>query len=1066
MSNRPSSVRLALLCAMSLLLSAYAQNPKDLIKAPIDDRATAPVPFSVHPKARALDDAGLVPADLRVPRMTMVLRRGPAQEAELQGLLAAQQSPQSPDFHKWLSPEEFGRRFGLSQNDLDKLTAWLTQYGFIIDDIPAGRWTIVFTGTAGQVQSAFRTELHYFTSGGVRHRANSIPLQLPQALSGIVEGILNIDDFKPVHTGHKAAAPAAGFGSSHYLLPADYGAIYNLNPLYSQKIDGTGQTIAIVGECVIDPAVVQTFRALTGLGSNNTIITPVSGQLPLPCSSGETGEPYLDVEWAGAVAKGATVNYVVATNIDDSASYIVNHNLAPVMSTSYGGCESHNLGGGNQFWSGLWQQAASSGITSLVSSGDSGAAGCDNPNTAATAVGGLQVNAICSSPYDVCVGGTEFLDSSNPSTYWSVSGGALGKIPEDAWNESASNGGSGLWSSGGGYSTVYPKTLAPWQSGNTSAWRGVPDVSLTSAGHDGYFVCDGVGCTLSNPTVYEGTSAASPSFAGIMALVVQKTGQRQGNANLAALYLLASRSDVFRDVVTGNNSVPGQNGYSAGIGWDPVTGLGSVDANALVTNWGTSPSANPSLLLSANSLAFGNQVIGNTSPSLIVTVTNNGNAAVNITSILLQGADSGDFPTTTTCPKPGSLSAGQSCTLTVGFKPVAAGARTASVQLVDNAPTSPQTVSFSGTGITAAAPPMVLDSLTSAVSGISNGFCSKPATVAGFTTTSPAVWLYFDLNGANIGDTAKINFVRPDGVIYASLTSTSNYAGYECFSFYEQLSGASAVSYLGKWTIQGYWNQFAAPIFSLNFTVSAPPANSPVINTGGIVNSATQTDGTTSGGFISIYGTNLSTQGIASWNVVNNKLPTTTGGSEVLIDGKLAYLSYVSPTLINAIVPVDSTVGSVSVQVVTAVGASPAITVNKKAIAPGLFTIAQGGARYAIATLPDGTLALPAGLLPASAAVRGAKPGDTIALWASGLGPTSPAYPDGQVVTVQNRGTITSPYSVLIGGKPAVVQYAGLVGAGLYQVNVVVPQVAAGDASIVMTVAGVVTQNLYVYIGQ
>jgi uncharacterized protein (TIGR03437 family) len=120
----------------------------------------------------------------------------------------------------------------------------------------------------------------------------------------------------------------------------------------------------------------------------------------------------------------------------------------------------------------------------------------------------------------------------------------------------------------------------------------------------------------------------------------------------------------------------------------------------------------------------------------------------------------------------------------------------------------------------------------------------------------------------------------------------------------------------------------------------------------------------------------------------------------------------------------------------------------------------------AAATLPDGTLALPTGLLPLSTAVRGAKPGEVITLWANGLGPTSPAYPDGQVVTSQNRGVLTSTYSVLIGGKPAIVEYAGLVGSGLYQVNCLIPQIASGDATVVLSVAGASSQTAYIYVGQ
>ncbi|MBV9770609.1 MAG: S8/S53 family peptidase, partial [Bryobacterales bacterium] len=544
-----------------------------------------PLASSVHPKARREYDAGRVPPDLSILRMRLVLRRSPGQQAALDLLAAAQQDPQSPAYHQWLSPEDFGSHFGLSQNDLNTLIAWLQQSGFTIDEIPRGRWTIIFHGTAGQVETAFHTEVHFYDVKRTRHYANSTPLQIPKALAPLVEGVLGVHDFRPLPLVRWDSAPELGSGASHYLVPTDYATIYDINPLYSSGTEGFGQTIAIVGRCNIETSIVQTFRALTGLPSNTTSIV-IDGPAPSPCTGSELVEPYLDVEWSGAVAKNANITLVVATDITDAASYIVDNNLAPVMSTSFGECEA-DLGVENQWWSNLWEQASSQGITSIVSSGDSGAAGCDDPNSVQVAVDGLGVNGLCSTPYDICVGGTEFNDFSNPAQYWSTQGNALGYIPEEAWNESGPDGAlGGIWATGGGYSTLYPKNDTPWQTGNTSPWRGVPDVSLSAASHDGYFICKAAGCNLSSFTYAAGTSAASPCFAALMALVVQNTGTRQGVAT-SLLYSLASRTGVFHDVVLGNNTVPGQTGYLAAIGWDPVTGLGSVDANSMVTYWGS-----------------------------------------------------------------------------------------------------------------------------------------------------------------------------------------------------------------------------------------------------------------------------------------------------------------------------------------------------------------------------------------------------------------------------------------------------------------------------------------------
>ena len=184
-----------------------AITPKDVLSERIDDQLIEPLPSSVHPRARVEYDVGPVPQDLSIPRMTLLLRRSSAQQAALDALVAAQQDPQSPEYHKWLTPEEFGGRFGLSQNDLDKLTAWLKHSGFVIDEIPKGRWTIIFSGTAGQVEAAFRTQIHYYAMDGIRHRANATPLWVLKSLVPVLDGVLGIHDFLPVPFGHGLLVP-------------------------------------------------------------------------------------------------------------------------------------------------------------------------------------------------------------------------------------------------------------------------------------------------------------------------------------------------------------------------------------------------------------------------------------------------------------------------------------------------------------------------------------------------------------------------------------------------------------------------------------------------------------------------------------------------------------------------------------------------------------------------------------------------------------------------------------------------------------------------------------------
>jgi Pro-kumamolisin, activation domain/Calx-beta domain len=596
------------LAAAVLALAALYSTSTQALPAPqaggtrvIDESDRVVLRRNVNPLARPDLAVGRTKADLPMDRMILSLALRPGAQAELDQLLAEQQDPASPNYHQWLTPEEFGTRFGPPDADVAVITGWLRDQGFRIDDVARGRGWINFSGTAGQVESAFLTEMNdYRVDGKLRH-ANALDPSIPRGLAGLVHGVVSLNSFpRHPHIGKPRGLPT-GIGpdytsgsGDHFLAPADFATIYNVAPLYGAGNDGTGVTIAIVGRSDILLSDVKGFRSIFGLPANDPVFVhngPAPGRI-----SGDELESDLDVEWAGAVAPRATVKFVISNStnptdgIDLSAQYVVDHNLADTMSTSYGLCEAQ-LGSGNAFYNGLWAQAAAEGITSFVSSGDSGAAGCDTKDVATHP---KAVSGLCSTPNNVCVGGSQFDDESNPSLYWGANdpttkGSALSYIPETSWNESG--GGNGLLSSGGGVSTLYSKPS--WQSAlgvPADGKRDVPDVSLTAALHDGYFVYQDGNCCVP----VGGTSAASPSFAGLMALVVQKTGARFGNANslfyqFGAAQYGSSGPTIFHDVTTGNNSVPGLTGFSAGTGYDLVTGLGSVDASALIAAFANLP---------------------------------------------------------------------------------------------------------------------------------------------------------------------------------------------------------------------------------------------------------------------------------------------------------------------------------------------------------------------------------------------------------------------------------------------------------------------------------------------
>jgi len=572
----------------------------------IDETRVVTLADSVHPLARAEFDQGMASAATRLDRLLLVLEPTAAQQAGLDALVEAQHDPASPLYHQWLTPAEYGARFGASEQDLARVTAWLKGHGFTVEEIPAGRRVVVFSGTVGQVLDTFHTGMHRYRVGGASHIANVQDPQIPSALAGVVGGVVSLHDFRRTSAigerrllGAQAsvgAQPQYTTGSTHYLFPADFAAIYDLNPLYEAGTAGAGTAIAIVGRSNINLSDVAAFRSLSGLAANNPEVILVGANPGLV--PGDQDESTLDVEWSGAVAPAATVALVTASStattdgVDLAAQYIVNHAMAPVVSLSYGSCEQEMGAAELAFYNSLWQQAASQGMSAFVASGDAGAAGC----SLGSASQGTQtaVNGLCSSPYSTCVGGTEFNEGGNAARYWSAAnsanyGSALGYIPEEAWNESRSNGGVGLWATGGGASVVYAQPSWQAEASGASAsngMRAVPDVSMAAAGHDGYITVEN-----GSDWVISGTSAAAPSFAGVMALVVQKKGA-QGNANAGLYPLLNAARNPFHATPTGNNSVPGVAGFTAsGAAYNLATGLGSVDGAVLVSSWG--PESDP-----------------------------------------------------------------------------------------------------------------------------------------------------------------------------------------------------------------------------------------------------------------------------------------------------------------------------------------------------------------------------------------------------------------------------------------------------------------------------------------
>lgn len=577
------------------MLAGYAAAATpDRITQPVDASRTRAIAGNVHHLAQPQYDQGA--ADPRTPMSYMVFLVKPSasQRGELQQLLSDQQNPGSPQYHKWLTPEAFGDRFGLSEGDISKVAGWLKSEGFAVDHQARGRNWIAFSGAAGQTARAFHTSIHRYVVDGETHYANAGEPSVPEALADVAGGFLGLNNF-PMQPAVRLAQTDYTISIFHFLAPADFATIYDLAPLYQAGLDGTGQSIAVVGESDVLSTDLSAFRTRYGLPANAPRLVLYDGVDP--GYNGAELEGALDLEWAGAIAPKATIYYVYGANAIAAMAVAIDLDVAPIVTASYGLCEVNFAPAG---YEPLAQQANAQGITLLASSGDAGAAGCDQQQFEPLATRGRAVQFPAAMPEVTGIGGSQFVEGTG--TYWASSnsstfGSALSYIPEAAWNESSS---SGLGAGGGGASRLYSKP--GWQTGPgvpSDGARDVPDLAFSAASHDAYQVTYG-GTNVS----VAGTSCGTPSMAGIVALLNQyqinkgnQTVPGLGNINPQLYRLAQSAPSAFHDIVSGNTTVPcaqgspdcttGSMGYPAGPGYDQATGLGSIDANTLFTQWNT-----------------------------------------------------------------------------------------------------------------------------------------------------------------------------------------------------------------------------------------------------------------------------------------------------------------------------------------------------------------------------------------------------------------------------------------------------------------------------------------------
>jgi hypothetical protein len=626
--------------------SAAVQNSvADRIDTPVSDSIHVAIPESVHPRARVAADLGLAAANTRLQGMSIRFTMTAAQEAALDQLLVDLQDPSSPRYHQWLTPAQFAAQFGLSSGDIAKITAWLTSQGFTVTGVAQGGTFVTFDGTVAQAQAAFATSIHSLSVNGETHFANITNAQVPSAFASVVAGITGLHDFrlKPrVRASVVKPEYTSSVSLSHYLAPGDIYAMYDMEPLLTSGINGTGVTLAVTGQVQITLSDVTAFRSASGLSANLPTPTPANGgalatnncsastssNCPSP-NLDDLGESSLDVEWSGAMAPSATVLYVNGQDIiANSMTQAIDLNLAPIVTISYGNCEAGWGSSVLNILNQLFKQANAQGQTILAASADVGATDCDNGSSA---IEGLAVDFPASSPYVTGMGGTMLNEGTalGATQYWNSNstssvanaGSAIGYMPETTWNEDSP--GFFFSASGGGASAFFAKPAWQVETGApgmttlvpTDASRDLPDLALDAASvHDPYLFCAQGSCVsgfrtaAGNLTVAGGTSFDSQLFGGMLALIEQKvnaTNLKKGLGNInptiyalgnSPTYYNPTSTSVFHDITTGNNSNPctagtpncpygGSIGYTAGTGYDLATGWGSVDLTNLANAW-------------------------------------------------------------------------------------------------------------------------------------------------------------------------------------------------------------------------------------------------------------------------------------------------------------------------------------------------------------------------------------------------------------------------------------------------------------------------------------------------
>lgn len=602
-----------LLLAMLLLVSACAATAQTALSATSrlagDWKSSASVALetSATPLYRAGSDLGAAPASRQLARMILLLSSSTAQQQALDRKLAdlARSSSSS-----WLTPSQFADSYANSASDVAALVSWLESSGFTVAPLPAGRGWIEFSGSAAQVEQVFGVEVHQISTASVVRPALSGAISVPSALAPLIEGLVSLDGVlsspaltpsQSVESSVAELAAAATAGSAEALTPKLAGRFLHLTALHAAGVKGSGQRIAIVARGNVLAADVAAFRAAFSLPTSALKVLPAG---ELPALGDDRAAATLMASWAGAAAPDAQILLVPAAStaatdgVDLALASVVDKALASIVVVGYSSCEASLSAAHQAFYRALYRQAAAEGISIIVATGDSGPSACSTAGSTELVGTGYAVNALASTAWNTAVGASALSTKATALSAWSPA------------SESQP-----AYAGGGGRSSLY--ALPSWQKSVQSSsaalqslssttaqkMRLLPDLALPAAGDanlnaglafclaDSSSASSTSDCTLRRAG---GSAAAASLVAGIGALL---NGQYGAQGNLSPrLYALESVSGIYDDVVEGSAQLwcsslasgcgaSGRIGFAASAGYDLATGLGSVNAQALVSAW-------------------------------------------------------------------------------------------------------------------------------------------------------------------------------------------------------------------------------------------------------------------------------------------------------------------------------------------------------------------------------------------------------------------------------------------------------------------------------------------------